>query len=113
MRKLLAGVLMVPSIALAEFESGNSLLQQMKSSNVADQMHAMGFVKGVIDVYLNVTICPPNGGKGITGGQLNDMIKNYLENNPAVRHKTAESIIHDALKPLWPCPQRRNNGSPI
>lgn len=108
LRKTLAALLMVPSMAMAEFESGNTLLNQMQSSGVAEQMHALGYVKGVIDVYMNVTICPPNNGVGITGAQVRDMIKNYLENNPAIRHKTAESIINDAFKKLWPCPTRRS-----
>jgi hypothetical protein len=39
------------------------------------------------------------------------MIRNYLENMPAIRHKTAESIINDALKKVWPCPQRGGRGA--
>lgn len=108
MRKTLAALLMVPSMAMAEFESGNTLLTQLQSKEMLERLHAVGYIKGVVDVYLNVTICPPNNGSGVTAGQMSDMIKNYLENTPAIRHRTAESIINDAFKKVWPCPQRRS-----
>lgn len=111
MRRFLAVLLVIPCLARAEFETGNSLLANLQSASVGERMHALGYIKGVVDVYLHVTICPPNGGNGITAGQLNDMIKNYLQNAPAIRHKTAESIINDALKQVWPCPQRGGRGA--
>lgn len=105
MRKLLIALLMIPSLSRAEFFTGNDLLRLL-NGNISDQIQALGYVQGVFDVYLHVTICPPGGGGSITAGQIQDMIKNYLTNVPAVRHKTAESIINDALKQAWPCANR-------
>ena len=102
MRKLLVALLIIPAMARAEFFTGNDLLRLM-NGNTMDQVQAIGFVQGVFDVYVAVTICPPSQ---VTAGQINDMIKNYLTNSPAVRHKTAESIINDALKQVWPCASR-------
>jgi hypothetical protein len=93
------------SPAKAEFFTGNDLLAKM-NGNTSDQLQAIGFVQGVFDVYVHVTICPPNN---VTAGQLVDMIKNYLTNIPATRHKTAESLINEALSKVWPCQQRRQN----
>lgn len=104
MRRLIVSLLFIPAMAHAEFETGNSLLADLQSSSIGQRMHALGFVKGVADVYVNVTFCPPNNSAGITAGQLNDMVKNYLEINPAIRHRTAESIINDLFKRTWPCP---------
>jgi hypothetical protein len=102
MKKLLISFLLCPIIANAEFFTGNDLLTRMNGSTL-DQMQALGFVQGVFDVYVDVTICPPSN---VTAGQLNDMIKNYLTNIPAHRHLTAESLINQALKSVWPCKQQ-------
>jgi hypothetical protein len=111
---LILATLLNATAARAEFFSGNALATKLNSSSAVDQAVALGFIQGVFDVYVNVTICPPNNGAGVTAGQLNDMIKNYLNNNPALRHHTAESIINEALKSLWPCKQQpRRNGTPI
>jgi hypothetical protein len=108
MKKLLAMLLCVPMMAHAEFFTGNDLLTKM-NGDAADRIQAIGYVQGVFDVYVHVTICPPNGGRDITAGQIRDMIKNYLTNSPATRHKTAESLIHEALKGVWPCQNNRGN----
>ena len=110
-RKVMAIGLFIPTIASAEFFSGNDLLNRLKGNNL-DQMQALGFIQGVFDVYVDITICPPNNGRQVTAGQVNDMVKNYLENSPAIRHKTAQSIINEALKGAWPCPQR-NRGNQL
>jgi hypothetical protein len=38
-----------------------------------------------------------------------DMVKLYLENNPANRHNTADRIVNHVLKTVWPCAQRGQN----
>jgi len=111
---IIIALLLASTPAKAEFFSGNDLATKLNSSSTIDQAVALGFIQGVFDVYVRITICPPNNGAGITAGQLNDMIKNYLNNNPALRHHTAESIINEALKALWPCKQQpRRNDTPI
>jgi hypothetical protein len=105
MRKLLLILALLPSIAQAEFFTGNDLLAKMNGSQM-ERMQAIGFVQGVFDVYVDVTICPPSN---VTAGQVRDMVKNYLTNSPATRHKTAESLIHEALKGVWPCQQSQWN----
>ena len=109
MRKLLAALLMVPALSHAEFETGNSLLSKMQSIHLVEKSVALGFIKGVADVYVYVTFCPPNNAANITAGQLSDMVQNHLEANPAIRHRTAESIIGDLFKRTWPC-QNNNKG---
>jgi len=105
MKKLLVALLFVPIMARAEFFSGNDLLRLL-NGNTSDQIQSLGYIQGVFDVYVRATICPP---ANITAGQLQDMIKNYLTNSPATRHKTAESLINEALKGVWPCSSRGGN----
>jgi hypothetical protein len=105
MKKLLATILFVPSMANAEFFNGNTLLNLMNGS-VPEQIQALGYVQGVFDTLHSAVICPP---QNVSAGQVNDMIKNYITNSPATRHHTADFIILTALKDLWPCQTRNRN----
>lgn len=110
MKKAIAALLFVPAMAHAEFFSGNDLLAKLQG-DVYDKVQSIGYVQGVFDVYVHVTFCPPNGGRDITAGQIQDMVRNYLTNHPAIRHKTAESLINDMFKQVWPCANRSGRGA--
>jgi hypothetical protein len=99
MKKILASLLLVPVMANAEFFTGNELLRDMQS-DAMDQMHALGYVLGVVDVHIRSTICPPDG---VKAGQVHDVVKKFLEENPAVRHFSADSLIQYRLEQVWPC----------
>ena len=103
MKKLIASLLFVPCMANAEFMSGNNLYSKM-NGDFGDKMLALGFIQGVYDVYVSVTFCSPNN---VTVGQVSDMVRSYFDNNPSIRHKTAESLINQALKQAWPCANNR------
>ena len=109
MRKILAALLFVPSMAMAEFETGNKLYQNMTSNSVSEKMYAIGYVAGVFDAYQHVYICPP--ANSLTLGQVHDLFKQYLEYNPAIRHRTADAIIKEVLEKTWPCTNRNNRRS--
>ena len=104
MRKFLVCLLFVPAMARAEFFTGNQLLTLLRSNEMWDRMQGLGYIQGVFDANMSIVICPP---AGVTAGQVNDMIKNYLENTPATRNRSADRLIQDALKSVWPC-QNRN-----
>jgi hypothetical protein len=99
MKKLLAVALFAPAVASAGFMTGNDLLSRMNGDNIS-QIQAIGYVQGVYDAYSNFVFCPPNG---VSAGQVNDMIKNYITNTPATRNKSADILIGAALKGVWPC----------
>lgn len=103
MKKLLISLLFVPVMAHAEFHSGNSLLDKLKSPEVMDRIQALGYIQGVSDTLQNGSHCIPGN---VTAGQLVDMVKNYLENVPMVRNKTADEIVVHVLKTAWPCANR-------
>ncbi len=105
MKKFIAALLFVPAVAHAVFFSGNELLSKINGDSL-DRIHALGYIQGAVDAYGGATICPP---PTVTAGQLMDMIKNYMTNTPAIRHRAADVIIADALKQVWPC-QNRSNG---
>jgi adenylate cyclase len=101
MKKLLAALLFAPALAHASFMSGNELLSRM-NGEAHQQLHAIGYIQGVVDAYTDLFICPPNN---ITAGQVRDMIKNYLTNLPAQRHRPADILIREGLSSVWPCKQ--------
>jgi hypothetical protein len=109
MKKLIASLLFVPCMANAEFMDGNTLLSKMNDSDVIPRAVSLGYVQGVIDVFVRTKVCPP---QNITAGQARDVVKSYLEANPGIRHKTADLLVTDALKQVWPCANRnKGNGT--
>jgi len=103
MKNAIILMLALAGSAHAEFMDGNKLLSNMKDSSYFNQGHAMGYVVGIADMGLGVVHCAPSN---MTAGQLNDMIKNYLENTPAERHLTGDTIVNKVLKTMWPCSRR-------
>lgn len=107
MKKLIVIALFIPALARAEFETGNQLYQKITSSQVMDKMYALGYIGGVFDALQHIVHCPP--ASALTLGQVHDVVKNYLEANPATRHRTADMIIREVLQKTWPC-TNRNSG---
>jgi len=105
MKKLLTILLLVPAMAYAEFFSGNTLLSRM-NGDANERIQALGYIQGVSDAYVRIVFCPP---ENVTAGQLYDMMKNYLTNNPVSRNRTADAIIAEAFGQVWPCAKRGNN----
>ena len=103
MRKAIILALALAGSAHAEFVDGNKLLSQIKDSGYFSQGHALGYIAGVADTGLGVIHCAPSN---LTAGQLNDMVRNYLENTPAERHLTGDTIVNKVLKTVWPCAKR-------
>lgn len=100
---IFAALMVVATSAQAEFKNGNRLYEQMTGSNF-DQMNAMGYVTGVADALNGVTYCPP---ATVTAGQLNDMVRNYLQQNPAIRHFTGDLIVRRVIEDMWPCEKKK------
>lgn len=105
MKKQIAAIVLAlcSSAHAGTFWDGNKLHNKL-NGNTVDQMHAMGYIMGVADALDTVTICAP---LNITAGQINDMMKNYLENYPAVRHLAADSLISLVLGRMWPCEKKK------
>ena len=110
MKKLLIAILMIPALARAEFLTGNELYTRLTAQAVMDKMYALGYVVGVYDVNVHVTFCPRTE-QGITAGQVQDIVINYLATNAGKRHLNAEILVRDALKQIWPCANRNSKGA--
>ena len=90
--------------AAGSFYNGNALLRLLQSDNLHERGVAMGYVAGAIDMGDGVIFCSPSN--TVTIGQVRDMVQGYLEATPSIRHITADAIIMDLFKRVWPCPKR-------
>lgn len=106
MKKLLAVLLFVPVVAHAAFRTGNTLLSDMNSTNSFERALAIGYIMGAADMARGAVFCPPADGGGITAGQVQDVVRNYLTNNPAIRNKDADTIMIEIFKVWYPCQNR-------
>lgn len=103
MKKLLILAALCAGTAHAEFIDGNKLLADMNGSH-GQQMSALGYVMGVADTLTSVVICMP---ENVTSGQINDMVKNYLNNVPRERNLSGDVIVSKVLKATWPCAEKK------
>jgi hypothetical protein len=97
------------TVAQAAFMTGNELLRHMNDNTYFGQGHALGYVMGVSDVFTGESHCLP---PGVNAGQVMDVVKNFLTNNPEVRHRPADVIVYAVLKNSFPCANKSNKGRP-
>jgi hypothetical protein len=95
------------STVIAGFESGNELSKELEpSAETYARGFALGYVVGVTDTLVNLKyICLP---KGVAAGQVKDVVKKYLDENPLELHRGAELLVFKALSPTWGCPDSGN-----
>ena len=90
--------------AHAEFFTGNDLYNRLNDESYFIQGVGHGYVIGVFDVGQNALHCASNN---VTAGQVKDLAKAYLRNNPEIRDKSADSILMSLFEKTWPCANRR------
>jgi len=99
-KTLFASLLLVCSIAQAQYQNGNNLYADLTGNTIAEQMFAMGYIIGVTDSFILKEVCPP---RDVTQGQLLDVVTNFLANRPQIRHQPADLLVVLALRQHWPC----------
>ena len=66
------------------------------------------YIIGVIDGMtviaaahkVNRLFCPP---RGVTAGQMTDVVNKYLSSKPEIRHLAASDLVFGALYEVFPC----------
>ena len=102
---IISALLMLSCSANAAFFSGNDLLNRMTSNDTGERMLAMGYVAGIFDALDGTAFC--TGGRGITLGQLKDIVMKKLQNFPESRHLTADNFVYVALSEAFPCKKKK------
>jgi hypothetical protein len=103
-------VLFACSTSWATYIDGNKLLADLKSTGVDGfrQFHSQGYIIGVVDTRNRLPwgefggICfetPENA----TAGQVADVVRQFLERRPSVRHLGASFLVAVALSEAFPC----------
>jgi Rap1a immunity proteins len=108
MKKTIAGLILAssvafaPSVAHAEFWSGNDLYSKALG-NSSEQLIALGYITGTADALTKILWCPP---LQVTLGQVKDVVMRSIQDNPQTRHFSADSLIGNALRQVWPCAEK-------
>lgn len=106
-KQVIAIMLCIPFVsANAQYKDGNQLYTQMQEKFASvDWFNAMGYVTGVADTLTNITICGPKDA-GVPASQIYDIVKQYLQENPSIRHLSADRIVNSALSRVFPCQKK-------
>jgi hypothetical protein len=105
MRNLILFFLTIPAVAHANFINGNKLHEYLQSNDTTYQVYALGYITGVHDANDKVFFCSP---PSVSTGQSKDVVKLYLERNPAIRDMGAKHVVSMALMEAWPCPKKQD-----
>ena len=87
---------------LAAAGDGNELLAAcLRPAETFDRGYCLGYIVGAAGALeLEASVCPP---KGITLGQLKDVVVRYLQAHPEIRHQSATFLTSIALIDAFPC----------
>lgn len=100
--------------AWAEFMTGNDLLRLAEANNrvtsrtasdadYQDSSQFFGYLQGAFDANRNL-VCPPSG---FTTGQLSEIVKKFIRNNPEKLHFTGDVIVLLAMSESFTCKQTK------
>lgn len=93
--------------------TGNELLEDLRSQAPPRELNAHRYIQGVVDMevierggekrrpYSHKYACLP---AEVTAGQVLDLVRLELEQNPAARHNGAVFFVLGALIKAYPCP---------
>jgi hypothetical protein len=101
MKKLIFAL--VTYVALTAFaqhkQDGNELLVHINEETSFSYAVALGYIRGVSDSMA----CIPSQ---VNNGQLVDIVKKYLEQNPESRHEYRGVLVIRALSKAYPCKKK-------
>lgn len=92
------------------YETGNNLLEDLRSTEPVRAVASMQFISGVslgfqaserIFTGSVDSFCLPN--RGSTLGQMKDITQKFLEDKPSERHSSAAVLVIRALRDAFPC----------
>jgi hypothetical protein len=91
----------------AEFFTGNELLAHINSNDSGERSIALGYLLGVHDAGRGVYHCTP---ATVNGRQVRDLARDFLQENAASRHNSADILVSAILSRTFPCPKTSSGG---
>lgn len=112
---LAASGLLCSKVAIAQtytsFTTGNSLFDQCSATSSIAKEYCLGYIVGIADALSDVNsdggtiqgarACPPK--RNLSQGQVRDVVVQWLQRNPAIRHKGASGLVATAIAEAFPC----------
>lgn len=80
------------------FQTGNDLYSKLNSNAIHENTYAWGYILGVADSRFSKCKLP-----NITGKQVVDSVKKFLDENPNQRQHTASSIVELVITKDYGC----------
>lgn len=106
MKKVITAVLLAASVsANASWFTGNDLHKHFSGGDY-QQGFALGMVVGVASTWDGNLFCIP---QGVTPGQMQDVVRQFIRAKPQDRHESAEIIIAAALINAYRCEKKGQN----
>ena len=96
-------VALCATTAQATYQTGNDLLKHLRDPDQGMQMYPTGYIIGIADAFNGGSHCIP---EGVQVRQVRDVVKNFLEQTPEIRHRPGDVIVYVILKNTWPCPDK-------
>lgn len=92
------------------YYTGNQLMEWNSSNTAFDKGRFMGYVVGIVDAksrgWESTRLsCVPSVPSGVTVGQLQEVVRKYLKQNPQVWHLEADILVSFAMIEAFPCPK--------
>jgi hypothetical protein len=107
----MALIAIAPALAFAQvgnFITGNKLYELANSANPQERGVFLGYVMAIHDSNRTRDgFCLPSN--EVTSGQLGDVVRKYLGENPSTRHIDADVLVINAFTGSWPCPNSKRN----
>src|SRR5437588_12881799 len=97
---LLLALVLLPSVARADYFDGNSLKQLMDSQRPQDVGMYRGYIAGVQDDHNGVLFCVH---PDVRLNQAAAIVSKYFSVNPQLWHLPAKQLVIDALSQSFPC----------
>ena len=91
--------------AQAAYWSGHLLNDLVEENSDSARMASYGFIAGVVDTNAGEWLCIPGA---VTLGQMRDVVKAYMRDNPEMRHQSAAVLVTVALFKPWGCADKKN-----
>jgi len=104
MKTIIAAALLAASSASsAQYINGNKLHRDT-TGGPQDISFSMGYITGVADAYDGELFCLP---PAVNVGQMTDVVRKFIIDNPKHRHLNAAAIVSVALSDVWPCKAKK------
>jgi len=101
----LMAVMAASTGARSQVMDGNKLYDNCSSSRPEANLFCRAYVAGIYDAtleqgYIGVKVC---AAEGVTVGELEDLVSQYLAAHSAERHLSGASLVTRALAEAYPC----------